>query len=88
MKIIAVIPARSGSKSVKNKNIHIYKKKPLIFHSIKIALKSKFIDRVFVTTDSKKYQKLSIKFGAEAPFLRPKKFQRIIPLILIGLSIL
>jgi CMP-N,N'-diacetyllegionaminic acid synthase len=76
MKIIAVIPARSGSKSVKNKNIHIYKKKPLIFHSIKIALKSKFIDRVFVTTDSKKYQKLSIKFGAEAPFLRPKKISK------------
>ncbi|MDB3944009.1 acylneuraminate cytidylyltransferase family protein [Candidatus Pelagibacter sp.] len=73
MKIIAVIPARSGSRSVKDKNIHIYKKKPLIFHSIKLAKKSKFIDRVFVSTDSKKYQKLSIKFGAEAPFIRPKK---------------
>ena len=76
MKIIAVIPARSGSKSVKNKSIITYKKKPLIYHSIDIAKRSKFIDRVFVSTDSKKYQKISIKFGAEAPFLRPKKFSK------------
>ena len=48
MKIIAVIPARSGSKSVKNKNILSIRKKNINFHSIKIALKSKFIDRVFL----------------------------------------
>tara|TARA_B100000029_G_C17525080_1_gene941369 strand:+ start:87 stop:764 length:678 start_codon:yes stop_codon:yes gene_type:complete len=76
MKIIAVIPARSGSKSVKDKNIHPYKKKPLIYYSIKTAIKSKLIDRVFVSTDSEKYQKLSIKFGAEAPFLRPKNISK------------
>ena len=73
MKIIAVIPARSGSKSVKNKNIYEYKDEPLIYHSIKLAKRSKLINRVFVSTDSKKYQKLSIDLGAEAPFLRPKK---------------
>ena len=44
MKIIAVIPARSGSKSLKNKNIFNYKNRPLIFHSIKLAQQSKYID--------------------------------------------
>ena len=62
MKIIAVIPARSGSKSVKDKNIHIYKKKPLIFHSIKLAKKSKFIDKVVFTSDSNKYLNLASKY--------------------------
>ena len=74
MNIVAIIPARSGSKSIKDKNIIKYKNKPLIYHSIKIALKSKFIDRVIVSTDSKKYAEISKKIGAEVPFLRPKKF--------------
>ena len=74
MNIIAIIPARSGSKSIKDKNITPYKGKPLIYHSIKIALKSKYIDRVIVSTDSYKYKKISLKFGAEVPFLRPKKY--------------
>ena len=73
-KILAIIPARSGSKSIRNKNIKSYKGKPLLYYSIKTALKSKLIDRVIVSTDSKLYQKLSLKFGAEAPFLRPKKY--------------
>ena len=73
MNIIAIIPARSGSKSIKDKNITPYKGKPLIYHSIKIALKSKYIDRVIVSTDSIN-TKISLKFGAEVPFLRPKKY--------------
>ena len=73
LKILAIIPARSGSKSIKDKNIISYKGKPLIYYSIKTALKSKIIDKVIVSTNSKKYKKMSIKFGAEAPFLRPKK---------------
>ena len=76
MKIIAVIPARSGSKSLKNKNIHTYKNKPLIYHSIKLAQRSKYIDRILVSTDSKKYMEISKKFGAEVPFLRPKKISK------------
>ena len=72
-KILAIIPARSGSRSIKDKNIIKYKGKPLIYHSIKTALKSKLINRVIVSTNSKKYQKISEKFGAEVPFLRPKK---------------
>ena len=74
MNIVAVIPARSGSKSIKDKNIISYKGKPLIYHSIKTALKSKYINRVIVSTDSSKYKKISMKFGAEVPFLRPKKY--------------
>jgi len=76
MNIVAIIPARSGSKSIKNKNIIKYKNKPLIYHSIKVALKSKLITRVLVSTDSKKYLLLSKKFGAEAPFLRPKNISK------------
>ena len=76
MNIVAIIPARSGSKSIKNKNILMYKNKPLIYHSIKIALRSKLVDRVIVSTDSKKYAKLSKKIGAEVPFLRPKKYSK------------
>tara|TARA_B110000003_G_C16495493_1_gene475238 strand:+ start:125 stop:802 length:678 start_codon:yes stop_codon:yes gene_type:complete len=72
MNIVAIIPARSGSKSIKDKNIISYKNKPLIYHSIQIALKSKLVNRVIVSTDSIKYAELSRKFGAEVPFLRPK----------------
>ena len=76
LKILTIIPARSGSKSIKNKNILPYKGKPLIYHTIKASKASKFINRVLVSTDSKNYQNLAIKFGAEAPFLRPKKISR------------
>lgn len=76
LKILAVIPARSGSKSILNKNITPYKGKPLIYHTIKASLNSKFINRVLVSTDSKKYQNIAKKFGAEAPFLRPKKISQ------------
>jgi CMP-N,N'-diacetyllegionaminic acid synthase len=76
LKILSLIPARSGSKSIKNKNIIPYKGKPLIYHTIKAAIKSRYINRVLVSTDSKKYQKIAIKFGAEAPFLRPKNISR------------
>ena len=71
--ILAIIPARSGSVTVKNKNIIKYKNKPLLAHSIIVAKKSKLIKRVIVSTDSKKYQIIAKKFGAETPFLRPKK---------------
>ena len=71
MKIIAVIPARSGSKGVPDKNIKMLVKKPLIAYSISAAIKSKLIDRVIVSTDSEKYASISKDYGAEVPFLRP-----------------
>ena len=70
-KVIALIPARSGSKGVSNKNVRLLGEHPLIEWSIKACNKSKLIDRVIVSTDSQEYADLSIKFGAEVPFLRP-----------------
>jgi CMP-N-acetylneuraminic acid synthetase len=73
MKIIAIIPARAGSTSIKNKNLVKIKNKSLISFSIAAAKKSKLIDRVIVSTDSKKIKNVSLENGAEVPFLRPKK---------------
>lgn len=69
--IVALIPARSGSKGIKHKNIKLYKGEPLMAHSIKIALKSKYIKDVYVSTDSKKYQEIAIECGAKTTPLRP-----------------
>ncbi len=69
---IAIIPARSKSKRIKNKNIKLFFGKPIIFYSIDLALKSKIFDKVLVSTDSKKIKKIAEKYGAEVPFIRPK----------------
>ncbi len=69
--IFALIPARSGSKGVIDKNIKPLCGIPLIAYSIKVALKSELIDRVIVSTDSQKYAEIAKHYGAEVPFLRP-----------------
>ena len=69
---ICVISARGGSKGLPNKNIMNILGKPLIAWSIKQAKESKYIDKVYVCTDSDKIAKVAIKNGAEVPFLRPK----------------
>jgi CMP-N-acetylneuraminic acid synthetase len=71
MKTIAVIPARSGSKSVKDKNIRIMNGKPMLAYSIEHAKMAKSVDRVIVSTDSEYYRDIALSYGAEAPFLRP-----------------
>jgi CMP-N-acetylneuraminic acid synthetase len=71
-KVIAIIPAREGSKGVKNKNIKILKDKPLILYTIEEAKKSKLIDKLVVSTDSIEIAELSKNSGAEVPFIRPK----------------
>ena len=71
-KILAIIPARSGSKSIPNKNILDFSGLPLIAHSIIQAKNSQFINRVIVSTDSDKYAKIASIYGAEVPFIRPK----------------
>lgn len=74
MKILAVIPARSGSKTIKNKNIRLLNNKPLLAYSIEHALESHLINRVIVSTDSKEYANIALRYGAEVPFLRPEKY--------------
>jgi CMP-N,N'-diacetyllegionaminic acid synthase len=70
-KVLAIIPARNNSKRIHNKNIKLLCGKPLIFYTIEQAKKSKYIDRIIVSTDSLKIAKISKKYGAEVPFLRP-----------------
>lgn len=65
MKKIAIVPARSGSKGLKNKNIIDICGKPLIAYSIEEAIKSCCFDKVIVTTDSKKYGEIAKQYGAE-----------------------
>lgn len=71
MKIVAIIPARGGSKRIPKKNIRNFCGKPLIAWTILGALKSKYLDRVIVSTDDKKIAEIAKKYGAEVPFLRP-----------------
>ena len=73
MKRIAVIPARSGSKGLKDKNIKELNGKPLIAYSIECANNSGMFDKVFVSTDSQKYADIAIRYGADASFLRSEE---------------
>ncbi len=73
MKSIAIIPARSGSKGLKDKNIKLLNGKPLIAYTIDAALKSQQFEVVYVSTDSLEYASISKSFGANVPNLRPKE---------------
>lgn len=70
--MIALIPARGGSKGLPGKNIKKLKGNPLIAYTIEAALQAKCIDRVVVSTDDLEIAEVSKKFGAEIPFMRPK----------------
>ena len=72
MKIVCVIPARSGSKGILNKNIINFNGKPLIAWTIEAAIRTNQFSRIIVSTDNKKIAKIAKKFGAEVPFLRPR----------------
>lgn len=74
-KILAIIPARGGSKKVPHKNIKLLAGKPLIAYSIEVALKSKHIDKTIVSTEDKKIAEISEKFGAEV-VERPMEFAK------------
>ncbi len=74
MNILAIIPARSGSKSVPHKNIREIAGKPMIAYSIEHALNSKLINRVIVSTDSEQYADIAREYGAEVPFIRPAEY--------------
>ena len=72
-KNICIIPARSGSKRLKNKNIINFFGKPVIYYPISEAVKSRLFDKIIVSTDSDEIAEIAIKFGAKVPFLRSKK---------------
>ena len=69
--VVAIIPARSGSKTVAHKNIKLLAGHPLIAYSIASAQLSKSIGRIIVSTDSEHYAEIARKYGAEVPFIRP-----------------
>jgi len=71
--MLAIIPAKKRSKRLKNKNIKLLAGKPLISHTIEAAKKSKKITRIIVSTDCPKIAEIAKEYGAEVPFLRPKK---------------
>lgn len=70
--IIALIPARAGSRRVRNKNIRPLGGHPLTAYAIAAALQSRVFRRVVVSTDAKRYAAIARYYGAEVPFLRPK----------------
>lgn len=73
MKNIAVIPARSGSKGLKDKNIKELNGTPLLAYSIEAAQQSEKYDIIHVSTDSEKYAEIARKYGADVPFLRSEE---------------
>lgn len=72
-KILGIIPARGGSKGLLRKNILDFLGKPLISYTIEEAKKSKYLNRIIVSTDDIEIAKISMKYGAEVPFIRKKE---------------
>jgi CMP-N-acetylneuraminic acid synthetase len=68
---LALIPARSGSKSLPDKNVRDFAGKPLLANSVEQALAARSVDRVIVSTDSERYAAIAREYGAQTPFLRP-----------------
>lgn len=73
LKILGIIGARSGSKGVRGKNIKLLGGKPLMGWIISTAKRSRYIDRLIVSTNSTRYAGIARRFGAETPFLRPRE---------------
>jgi CMP-N-acetylneuraminic acid synthetase len=76
MKIVSIIPARSGSKSIPNKNIIKLGKHPLIAYSIAESLLSQYIQETIVSTDSENIADIAKKYGASVPYLRPEEISK------------
>ena len=70
--VIAIIPARAGSKRIKNKNIKLFNNRPIIYYPIRAAKKSKIFNKIIVTTDSIKIKKVALKNGADEVIMRLK----------------
>ena len=82
MKIIAVIPARGGSKRIPKKNIIDFMGKPMIAWTIEAAIESKLFDRVIVSTDDEEFALIAKQYGCDVPFLRDSNSDDITPVSL------
>lgn len=69
--MIAIIPARGGSKGLPGKNIRPLNGKPLIAYAVEAALRSNHVDRVIISTDDEEIARVAVQYGAELPFMRP-----------------
>lgn len=74
--VLALIPARGGSKSIPRKNIRNFAGHPLIAYSIAVGLAAKSVDRVVVSTDDEEIAAIARRYGAETPFLRPAELSQ------------
>jgi YrbI family 3-deoxy-D-manno-octulosonate 8-phosphate phosphatase len=74
MEILALIPARGGSKSIPRKNIRLLAGHPLLAYSIAAALQSQLVSRTIISTDDEEIAQIAQDYGAEAPFLRPLEY--------------
>ena len=72
--VLAIIPARGGSKGLPGKNIRLLANHPLVAYSIKAALDSRAVSRVIVSTDSPEIAEVAKEYGAEVPFFRPAQY--------------
>jgi CMP-N,N'-diacetyllegionaminic acid synthase len=70
-KVLAVIPARGGSKGIPRKNLALFRGEPLVVHSVRHALQAATVTRVVVSTDDPEIAEVARRAGAEVPFLRP-----------------
>jgi N-acylneuraminate cytidylyltransferase len=74
--VLALIPARGGSKSIPRKNIHPFAGHPLIAYSIAAGLAAETVTRVIVSTDDDEIAGIARRFGAQVPFIRPPEFSQ------------
>ena len=75
-KVLALIPARGGSRRLPGKNLRLMRGVPLIVHTIRAALRSSFVDRVVVSTDDPEICAVALEHGAEVPFMRPAELAK------------
>ncbi|MDF2801705.1 MAG: N-acylneuraminate cytidylyltransferase [Anaerocolumna sp.] len=72
-RFLAIIPARSGSKGLRHKNIKLLNNKPMMAYTIEAAVKSQIFDEIIVSTDDEHYAEIARQYGASVPMLRPKQ---------------
>ncbi len=90
MSIVAIMPARGGSKRIPKKNVRSFAGKPIISYSIEAAKETALFDRIIVSTDSEEIAYVALKYGAQVPFMRPAEladdFTGTVPVLIQALN--